>query len=606
MPRRRIRMRLFPHVCVVTLLVLLCGGVANAGSPGDIAVRFSDQFFPSEGRIVRTVDGTIHAAFPGGSTPDIGTITKYSDKLRENTGYAVVTGLSHDLIQLAPVTPPGATNLDGGLVSGGAYPVRMVYLADMSGADGKTNALALVEEELRQSSRLDLVPVDLSRFFLEREGVVSVKTIPKLALTQFATTLGVDFIVLARAVKPDDEDGYIIHLELLSPAGGSLTTITGSMTLPVLEKHVATPETNRAKGNSVDIDDVRRGAGFLSGRWKGGGAQPKKLSENIMAIRDRVRFSRYEVDGRVKSASFGYTGGVVNRVLVLLFDNNLRIVTITDDKLERIAEVKFRGGLTPISVVSFDVNGDGRDEFYVNSMGKERLESMIIDKTDGQYKVVAQQVPFYFSKTGDGVLLAQKEAGTSVVGNEVFTVLESNGELSYIPAFTLQGKETPMGIIRADLDGDGIPEIAGISPYGRLLIFERGGKLVWKSDRFAFTAKIAASTEKYQIPAPPGVVVVNDEKVGTVLAVGGAIYNEGGTFVAPTYDRGFVRYIAVRASDYVIHDSFQGGQGSVSDLIDVSGGPLGRRDSAGYIRVLSGVMSDSSELIVPLPDSLAR
>ena len=101
------------------------------------------------------------------------------------------------------------------------------------------------------------------------------------------------------------------------------------------------------------------------------------------------------------------------------------------------------------------------------------------------------------------------------------------------------------------------------------------------------------------IAVPPRVVAVKDESAGTVLIVGGAEYKSAGILGGGKLEKGFVRFIKIRESEYTIADSVSSPDGWISDIIGFPADRGVKGPAVGFIRVYPGVISDESEIVLP-------
>lgn len=303
------------------------------------------------------------------------------------------------------------------------------------------------------------------------------------------------------------------------------------------------------------------------------------------------KWDTISVDGEVLSAVPYYVGGIVARDLAVLTRKRLILAGMINDEMQARWTSRLLAGVTPLSLAVFDTNGDGREEIFVNAWRLDGLHSMMFDKAGGRYRILAENLPYFFSGTPGKKLFAQKLAnGGKDLDPVVYEVNREEGDLKMNPAFTIEGK-APLGLYVMDVDGDGDMERAGVAPDGSLLIYSKKGKLLWRAEGLGAGTKktkgAANGDGKSQLAASPRLVQLNDKDGRPLLAVGSSIFKSGIFLGIGQNETGYVTIIRAGAKSYSVEKMFVAYRAWIGDLVDMSGGPLGQTNLPGYITINS-------------------
>ena len=316
-----------------------------------------------------------------------------------------------------------------------------------------------------------------------------------------------------------------------------------------------------------------------------------RLGEEPEGVRpEDEKWRLVHIGGKALGVAFFYTGGIVARDLAVLTPDRLVIASLGVGEAKIIWSAHNFQGARPLGLAVFDTNGDGREEIFVNAMKEGGLASAVFDKIGGEYRMIASGLPYFFSATPGGRLLAQKLAkGGHSVDPAVLYVSREEGDLRLDPAFTIEG-EAPLGLYGADADGDGVMEMAGVPRDGALALYSPAGKLLWKAGGLGAGAKIstaegALAQDPTSLRVPARVVRIKDQEGWPVLAVGSSA-PDGGVFLGlGQRDAGAVRLIRAGASAYTIKKKYVVPKAWIGGLIDLSGGPLGKDSLPGFVAV---------------------
>ena len=127
--------------------------------------------------------------------------------------------------------------------------------------------------------------------------------------------------------------------------------------------------------------------------------------EGVRPEDDKWKIAR--VGGKALGAALFYTGGIVARDLAILTTDRLLITALGDQETATIkwATHNFRGA-RPVGLAVYDTDKDGREEIFVNAVKDGSLASLMFDFKDGEYRLLASGLPYYFSSTPGGRLIA--------------------------------------------------------------------------------------------------------------------------------------------------------------------------------------------------------
>lgn len=302
------------------------------------------------------------------------------------------------------------------------------------------------------------------------------------------------------------------------------------------------------------------------------------------------KWDTISVDGEVLSAAPYYVGGIVARDLAVLTKKRLILAGMIDDEMQARWTSRLLAGVTPLNLAVFDTNGDGREEIFVNAWRLDGLHSMMFDKAGGKYRMLAENLPYFFSGTPGKKLFAQKLVnGGKDLDPVVYEVQREEGDLRMDAAFTIEGK-APLGLYVVDADGDGIRELAGVNPEGALVIYSEKGKLLWSAEGLGVGTKKTKGAsngddEKSQLAVPPRLVQLKDKDGGPLLAVGSSIFKSGVFLGIGDQETGYVTLIRAGAKSYSVEKVYTAYRAWIGDLVDMGGGPLGQDNLPGYIAI---------------------
>jgi hypothetical protein len=469
-------------------------------------------------------------------------------------------------------------------------PLRMLWLWDK--AAGGATAVSSIEEALRDRGMFELVPPLYSLAVTSQVGDRGVaEPGAQSEIRKAALALKADLIATA-SVK-DGRASVTISLaggERLAEMASGPAPLDGSA-LEAGKKGEA--ETGDAAESIFGATGHEKTA-FVFKKWSGSAKPAMMAASKVMDVRERARWKKYTVDGEALSAV--RLGGPV----LIVFSDFLRLVHPDGDKLTTLWDMRAPSGAKLVSAASADIDGDGAKEVFINAVGKEGLLSFALKVTAESRAVIAQGMNYYFSSLKGGPALAQRGAeGSPTLDGETFTVAKSGNDLSFIPAFTIKDGDVPVGLARADLNGDNVEEVAGINSKGALIVYSQSGEAVWKSSDMGLTGRSLYGLGDRSTPAPPRILPVMDKSAGLTLAVAGAEYERGGVFGGARLAKGAIRFLSVKEGSCVEEDRISAPDGWISDLIEAPGGDDGS-NAPGFIRVLPGTLGGKSDMFLPV------
>ncbi|MBI5815101.1 MAG: VCBS repeat-containing protein [Nitrospinae bacterium] len=548
-----------------------------------IVEKTAGLFARFKSRVVKTEPGEVVISVPHSGLM-VGSLTRITGADGSSiVALARVKSVSGDTALCAVLYQKGKIEPGKSRATGISNPVRAL-LIEKSGGEGIIGAL---EEAFAENPAFDIVPLELTQGAGAKASVTSPGKIAQSVKADFA------FVISVEASK----EASMVKITAFSPDAGNVAELTMRWTADkAVASHVAGQDDEKSFSISAGAGAK---AGFLQ---KGSGAathQQKEATRMAMDIRDRLSITKYQVDGEVASATWVKTGAD-GRALAMAVAGSLRIVTPENGRLKTIWETRPAGSPRILSVMAFDTDGDGMDEIFVNAAGSQGFESFVVEREGQGFAVKPTALPYYFSSTG-GSLLAQKGMEEHPVATgQVFTVRRTGRQdYFFAPAFTLKGGEAPTGISRADLDGDGVMEIIGISSRGLLMIYNQSGALAWKGAGFGVTGKNIAVEKNFYLPVYPRILPVADSQAGLTLAVAASEYKPGGFLDKGGLEKSSIKFVQPAENGYTVEDRLLFAEGWISDIVEDPAAATAKGSVLGYALVIPGSLGDKSEIYLP-------
>ncbi len=478
------------------------------------------------------------------------------------------------------------------------FPRRVLWLTLPSGDAVVDRRLRSIEEAARDEPSLDVAPYDTGRYFLKRmNNRRQPVTETPLGLEQKNGVLELARTVKAALIALVWEEGGVPKMALLDAAGETVAAYDDPWRSPAFVTAAGTADAV-AGATSIATEE-----GEFVRPWNGQFAPMLSDRSENMVLRDRVPIRRYEVDDMVQSAVVMANPSFDGVTLAYVTKTGIKVKGVDGAKLVSLGEASV-GNVIPISVVPFDLNGDGADELLVNAYNEEGLSTAVFRYAD-RIVPLNRGLAYYFSLTADGALLAQEGMdGFPAPTMKVSRVTPEEGSLRFVAAVTMTGNEIPVGVNRYDLDGDGAYELAGAGSRGDLMLFSFGGGVTWRGGDFGSTPRVVAvhrrgaGDRSYAVPPTPQIVV--DPTLGPLVVMAGASYAKRGLFSTPTLTNGIVWFVRPTAKGYVVEDAYREGEAVVVDLISMNRGAHARNDAVGFVLKVRGMMKDSSVIVLPV------
>ncbi len=143
-------------------------------------------------------------------------------------------------------------------------------------------------------------------------------------------------------------------------------------------------------------------------------------------------------------------------------------------------------GMKLNSIMAADLDGNGREEIYVNYVHYSNIKSMIAVNENGRWEIKQMGLPYYFSGTDHGGILAQKSDIKYVAGLTVYGVKYDGNEIRLEKLFTLPNSG-PVGLSRIS---DNPALLVGTSRYKKLTVYNEKGNQV------AFTTELKTGSNQ--------------------------------------------------------------------------------------------------------------
>jgi hypothetical protein len=99
-----------------------------------------------------------------------------------------------------------------------------------------------------------------------------------------------------------------------------------------------------------------------------------------------------QLDGHPAGLTVGDLDGDGQQETALVLDNTLEIARISAGEYTPLAQVNIPSGLQVLSVDALDLDGNGRAEIYLSSIGNYRPASLVVEYTGADYQIVIRSV----------------------------------------------------------------------------------------------------------------------------------------------------------------------------------------------------------------------
>ncbi|MFQ5900881.1 MAG: FG-GAP-like repeat-containing protein [Thermodesulfobacteriota bacterium] len=190
----------------------------------------------------------------------------------------------------------------------------------------------------------------------------------------------------------------------------------------------------------------------------------------------------------LKGIDVGDTDGDGKNEIVVIDRHSLWIYRKAGDRLELVKEFKGKISEENLHVDVADLNGNGNAEIYVTRLSNDRLDSYVLEYTNGEYTKVSSGLKWFLmvsSFTEGEMLLGQRKGMAQVFFGKVKKLYWKDNNLSEGEDIDLPSGFPIYGFSSFDLDDKEEKGIVGFDSddYLRLYLRAEGGSWeeVWKS-----------------------------------------------------------------------------------------------------------------------------
>lgn len=204
--------------------------------------------------------------------------------------------------------------------------------------------------------------------------------------------------------------------------------------------------------------------------------------------------------------TFGDLDGDGKTETVLIGKNRIYIGRFTGDRFEMVKEIQGSRWDNFIAVDVGDIHGTGRPQIFITNYRSEGLQSMTLAWEQGEYKKIAQNIPYYFrihQLPGRGpVLLGQKTYGDQPFDSGIQVLSWKNGTYKSEESLMVPKGLTIYNFAFLDIFKDGAPKILYLNPNNRINVLSDNGKTEYTSSEF-YGGTINHITARNEIDAFP-------------------------------------------------------------------------------------------------------
>ena len=579
-------------VILLAALLFISHGVASSmivESRSEVLAGKVAAMFPQFTSLVEKAEkGNVTIAVPPGGFA-LGAFVRIAGAGGENLGIGKVKNISGGFATIEMVVTSGKITPGKSFARGVRAPVRILWLTE----GGDNEKLASLERALHSMNVFDMVSEDYSTAAeWAARGPLNTTSAAKAA-----SVVNADF-AFAASVESGAK-GSFVRISVVSPKRGKIGEITGPWVDDTV-KQAGKKDVDKGDDSDISISVSAGGgkSGFLMKGTGAGAFQQKETDKSVMDIRDRLSYARFQIDGTVVSAALVRISGK-DKLLAVAFPDALKVLKVEGEKLAPVGEFHPTGSGRIISVAVFDTNGSGVDEIFVNVAGGEQLESFVVSYDGKGFAITDSKLNYYFSAAGDSLLAQKGMEEFPVPSGEVLSVKRIGDGFDFVPAFKLESDDPVVGVTRADVDGDGVKDIVGMSTKGLMMIYTASGKLAWKGGGFGVSGKEIVFGNNFRVAAYPRVIPVMDTAAGLTLAVACAEYKPGGILAKGGLEKASIKFAQISESGYTVEDKIQFQEGWISELIGPVASKSGKGDVMGYVLSIPGTISDKSEIALP-------
>ncbi len=170
---------------------------------------------------------------------------------------------------------------------------------------------------------------------------------------------------------------------------------------------------------------------------------------------------------------------------VLISKNKVYIYRFEKDRFELVQEIPGRMADNFLSLDIADIQGSGIPQLFITNYRDNTLRSFVLRWSEGGFKVVAQNLPYYFRvhrMPGRGtVLLGQKKYGEEFFDTTLFVLSWKGGRLVPSEKLALPEGLTVYDFVLLESNPDGSLEILHINRFNQLMVVTEKGKAKYVS-----------------------------------------------------------------------------------------------------------------------------
>lgn len=299
-----------------------------------------------------------------------------------------------------------------------------------------------------------------------------------------------------KSILPADRVKLITQTHNLTVSPESIP-LTGPTDKTLEPSRVMDLSVHRGNINENSRGPGSRG-GFETSPYIGVLPTTQQLSENLTeapAVEKLVNgkakeFSRSEeLPFEIRGVEVGDVDGDGNQEIIVASVHDLLIYRFLKEEngqvfLENLQRIEGTGFETLLSLGVADINRNGRDEIFVTSFEKNRLNSFVLEYQAGSFRRIAENLPLFLRVLKDPgqppQLLAQPLGIDTPYFGKVLVYAWQDSRYQKIHQFPLPEKVNVYGFIPLKLSSDNPPAILALDDQDHLKLFQQN-TVQWKS-----------------------------------------------------------------------------------------------------------------------------
>jgi hypothetical protein len=176
---------------------------------------------------------------------------------------------------------------------------------------------------------------------------------------------------------------------------------------------------------------------------------------------------------------------------ILLTQNGIRIVQITDDRLHKLADIDSPRFTLGVGVDVADINDNGRPEIFVTALttGRNALASYVVEFDGRRFQTLGSGLGWFFRVVpapGKGrMLLGQgQKSGQSPMAEPIVELQWKDQRYVVAKEILPAGKANALGVAAGDILNNGNPRVLAYDEYDHLQILSSQGERVWRGEKY--------------------------------------------------------------------------------------------------------------------------